>query len=711
MSALTRIGSRVTLAVAALLTAGALPVWGQSPAGDVLTPHSVERLRNVGRVTVSPDGRRVAYSVSVPRDPFNEDDGPAWSHLYIYDLEAETTHLYVGGDVNVTGLAWTPGSEAVTYLAKRAGDEVRALYMIPLGGGESSRLLEHETDIDSYTLSPDAKQVAFLATDPEPERRHELRKLGFKAEAYEEDARYTRVWVADVSPELGLVGADSPRLLAVQGNASELHWAPVGSKLVVALAPTPLVDDHYMYRRLRVLDAGTGEVVAAIENPGKLGSVAWSPDGQHMVFISAQTINDPEEGRLVVVDASGGEIRDLVPGFEGHFVTAAWKDDQTVLYLANEGVETTVGEIRQDGTRRSTIVEAGGPILGSLSLSADGRTMAFAGESPAHPFELFVLDDGDRVPLRATNSNPWLDRVRLASQEVVRWTARDGLEIEGLLIRPLDEAAGRRYPLVVYVHGGPEAHSRNGWLTSYSRPGQVAAAREIAVLYPNYRASTGRGVEFSMLDHADMGGREFDDIVDGVDHLIEAGLVDPDRVGVTGGSYGGYATAWLSTYYSDRFAAGVMRVGISNQISKVGTTDIPDEMFLVHNRLRPWDDWELFLERSPIAWAHQSRTPLLIMHGTEDKRVNPGQSLEMYRHLKLRGQAPVRLIFFPGEGHGNRNAAARLESNLRTMRWLEHYLLGPGGEMPDRDLDPTEATGDAATAAWERGSSRRASSQ
>ena len=194
-----------------------------------------------------------------------------------------------------------------------------------------------------------------------------------------------------------------------------------------------------------------------------------------------------------------------------------------------------------------------------------------------------------------------------------------------------------------------------------------------------------------MLDHGDMGGREFDDIVDGVDHLIAAGLVDSARVGVTGGSYGGYATAWLSTYYSDRFAAGVMSVGISNQISKVGTSDIPDEMYLVHNRLRPWDDWELFLERSPVYWADRSTTPLLILHGTEDQRVHPGQSMEMYRHLKLRGKAPVRLIFYPGEGHGNRNAGARLDYTLRSMRWLQHYLIGPGGDMPDRDLDYEEA--------------------
>jgi dipeptidyl aminopeptidase/acylaminoacyl peptidase len=388
----------------------------------------------------------------------------------------------------------------------------------------------------------------------------------------------------------------------------------------------------------------------------------------------------------MVVSADGGQLTDIKPDFEGHIVTAEWKDDATLVYLADVGEHSVVGEIGADGGGDRVLVEGGPDILRSLSQASTGM-LAFRGESATHPGEVFVLAGGGDQPRRMTDSNPWLASKRLAAQEVVRWEARDGLVIEGVLIRPLDEADGRSYPLIVQVHGGPESHYRNGWNTGYSSPGQVAAGRGIAVLYPNYRASTGRGVEFSMLDHGDMGGKEFDDIVDGVDHLIEIGLVDGDRVGAMGGSYGGYATAWLSTYYSDRFAAGVMFVGISNQISKVGTSDIPDEMFLVHNRLRPWDDWELFLERSPIYYADQSRTPLLILAGEEDKRVNPGQSMELYRHLKLRGEAPVRLIFYPGEGHGNRNAAARLDYSLRSMRWMEHYLMGPGGEMPIPTLD------------------------
>jgi dipeptidyl aminopeptidase/acylaminoacyl peptidase len=168
------------------------------------------------------------------------------------------------------------------------------------------------------------------------------------------------------------------------------------------------------------------------------------------------------------------------------------------------------------------------------------------------------------------------------------------------------------------------------------------------------------------------------------------GLVDRAKVGVTGGSYGGYATAWCSTRYSDRFAAGVMFVGISDKISKVGTTDIPNEEYYVHALKRPWEDWKFLLERSPIYHAAQGRTPLLILHGKDDPRVNVGQSRELYRHLKLHNRAPVRLVLYPGEVHGNRKAAARLDYNLRLMQWMEHYLKGPGGPVPSMELDYTD---------------------
>ncbi len=658
-----------------LVALAALPAWAQ------LTPHDVQRLRNVTDVAMSPDGTRVAYTLFVPRAPLKEEDGEAWVELHVVSTEG-VSRPYVTGQVNVSRIAWTPDGKGIAFLAKRGTDKFRSLNVIPADGGEALRLLAHDADIAEYAFSPDGKRVAFLAEEAESKETKELKEKGFKQKVFEEELSYVRVWVADLSDEKA-----KPRKLELEGSASALHWSPVGNQLVLALAPTPLVDDDLMARKVHIIDADSGKVVARFDNPGKLGPFALSPDGRQLAVVSAADINDPDAGRLMIAPASGGALHDMLPGIEYDIAEIAWQDERAIMFIADEGVWTTFNRLQADiSNYRTTVVKAGGPVLTGLSLARDTRAAAFLGQTPEHPTEVFVMKHGEPGPRRLTDSNPWLAERKLAAQEVVEYKARDGLRLEGLLIRPLDEEKGKKYPLIVSVHGGPEAHYRNGWLTNYNAPGQVAAARGYAVFYPNYRASTGRGVAFAKADHGDPAGKEFDDVVDGVDHLIASGLVDKARVGVTGGSYGGFATGWLTTFYSERFAAGVMLFGISDLISKEGTTDIPNENYLVHYLKHVWEDWEFFRGRSPISHAGKSVTPLLIAHGEADTRVHPVQSLEMYRYRKLRSKAATRLVWYPGEPHGFRRAASRLDYSLRMMQWFDHYLKGPGGEPPAAEI-------------------------
>ena len=650
-------------------------------AKELFGPDHVARIRLVSGAVISPDGHSIAYVLRVPRSPFEEETGPAWAELHVI-FPNGSSRPFVTGEVNVGNIEWTPDGREIAFLAKRGKDLFQSLYTIPVDGGEARKVLSFTSDIKSFTLSPRGERVAFIASEAVPEEEKKLREQGFNQQIYEEDYPPVRLYVANLSEP-----ADSPRSVELGGFPSSIHWAPRGNRLLLALAPTPLVDDSYMKRRLHVLDVDSGKVLTSIKNPGKLGMGAWSPDGESMAYISGEDINDPSAGRLMVVLSNGGEPRDLVPDFAGEFTDVAWKDGETIVYLAAVGVWSQFGEIRKDGTGHEVRVEPGKVVLSGLSLSRDGRTAAMLSESPRHPSEVHVMSSGNALPRRLTDSNPWLESLRFATQEVVTHKARDGLLLEGILIRPLDEEKGKRYPLILSVHGGPESHDKNGWLTSYVDPGQVGAARGFAVFYPNYRGSTGRGVEFSKKGQADYAGKEFDDLVDAVDHLVTQGLVDVHKVGITGGSYGGFASAWGATYYSSRFAASVMFVGISDQISKAGTTDIPEEMYLVHARKKIYGNWRWFLERSPIFHVEKARTPLLILHGKEDPRVHPGQSLELYRHFRNLGKAPVRLVLYPGEGHGNRKSAARLDYNLRMFRWFEHYLKGAGGKPPPYRLD------------------------
>jgi dipeptidyl aminopeptidase/acylaminoacyl peptidase len=671
----------ITLLLAASATSA--QVTPEDHGDDVLQPKHIARLRSALSQVVAPSGQSIAYTVAVPRTPLVDDDGPAWSELHVVDASG-TSRPFVVGKVNVSDLQWMPDGSAMLYLAKRGDDTAPAIYRIPIDGGESVRLVAHQTDIGGFAVSADGKRLAFLATRELTKEAQEIRKKGFDQQVYEEDWLPTQVWLTDIA------GEESPHALDLPGSASYVAWSPSGHELLVVLAPTPLIDDSYMFRRVHVVDVDAERVIQRIDNPGKLGQVGWSPDAKQIALVSAADLNDPHEGRLMVANAADGQFRDLMPNYQAHVTSFAWRNADTLVWVADEGTGTRLGTVTLAG-QQSTLSDTAGPVLADLSLSRDGGTISVLGQSPTHSQEVFLLAPSANELKRLTHVNQWLDRMRLARQETIAWKARDGLELQGLLIYPLNYVEGRKYPLIMSVHGGPESHEPNGWLTSYSRPGQVAAARGFAVFYPNYRGSTGRGVEFSKLGQADAAGKEFDDLIDGIDHLVAKGLVDPKRVGITGGSYGGYASAWGATYYSDRFAASVMFVGISDNVSKLGTTDIAEEMYLVHHHKRLWEDWDYFLERSPIRHVQKNHTPTLILHGKNDPRVHPSQSLELHRHFKTLHQAPVRLVLYEGEGHGNRKAAARLDYHLRMLRWMEHYLQGPGGDPPPMELDYEKA--------------------
>ena len=365
-----------------------------------------------------------------------------------------------------------------------------------------------------------------------------------------------------------------------------------------------------MFKRVYLVDVDAGRVTERIENPGKLGQVRlesrWSAHrdglGRGPQRSTRGAFAGRRRARRRTAPRSDARLRGpcdvlCLAGCRDVGVGGRRRNGDARGYgNAGRSANDGVGTGRADPGR-------------NCHCPRDGTVISLSGHTPTHPPEVFsIATAGAASP--ATDARQSLARPKCDSRgrRPSSGTARDGLQLQGVLIYPLNYVAGRRYPLIMSVHGGPESHEPNGWLTSYSRPGQVAAARGFAVFYPNYRGSTGRGVDFSKLGQADAAGKEFDDLIDGIDHLVASGLVDTERVGITGGSYGGYASAWGATYYSERFAASVMFVGISDNVSKLGTTDIPEEMYLVHHRKRLWEDWDYFLERSPIRHVQKNRT-------------------------------------------------------------------------------------------------------
>ncbi|MEE4338258.1 S9 family peptidase [Erythrobacter sp.] len=677
--------TRITLFAAALTASVSLAATAAH--ARPMTPEDVAKIEALGAFAVSPDGKRIAYTTgSRPDVTEGEDDGGYRGELKIATGPGEA-RAYLPADISPGQVAFTPDGSMVTFLWAK-GDDDTAVWGVPVAGGTYEKLAAVPgTGVRSYEIAPDGSTIYMLAGPGEDEQRTAEAEGGFDAKVYEEEFRPARMFAAQLGGGLD----EAPREIALPGFVSAFDVSPDGTRALVQTAPTPLVDDSYTKMRVNLIDLASGDVTAIVETPGKIGDVEWAGDGSQLSLIAGVDMNDPAATTLHLVDASTGTYRALNAGAAEAAVDAEWLESGRLAAVIHVGTEARLRLYDADGSVAQEY-DPGELIL--TRIEAAGGTLAVSADTPRHPSELFVWKDGAFE--RWTTHNPWLAEIDFGTQRTYTYTAADGQEIEGVLIEPVGGAPAGGAPTIMNIHGGPEAHESNGWQTAYSKPGQVAAGQGYAVFLPNYRGSTGYGVAFAKQHQGNYTDPEFRDIVDAKRALVAEGIADPDRTGITGGSYGGYASGWGATYYSDEFAASVMFVGISNQVSKFGTGDIPYEMYNVHSRAWPWDDWLGMLEVSPVYHVDKANTPILIMHGEEDTRVNPGQSLELYRSLKVRKpEVPVRLVFYPGEGHGNQGAAARYDYNLRMMRWFDTYLKTGDRRAPLPDPRPQLAEGAA----------------
>jgi dipeptidyl aminopeptidase/acylaminoacyl peptidase len=638
------------------------------------TIEHLPKVQHAGNITVAPNGKLSAYTLSVPRNMVaGDEDGRADTHLYILD-EKGNNRLFIGGESSISSLSFNRASDTVYFRSKRDDDTHTSLYAISVNGGEAYKVFGFETAIGDYEIVDDTLFFVAKAKDD----TEDFKDKGFNAKVYEEDTRLNQLWSVSIQ------GGEAKSIYS-GGHVSDIDVSSNGEFVLAAVAPTNLVDDSLMSRDIYTISVTSGEVTNTIDMPGKLGEFELHSNDKDIAIIGGADISDSSDGVLMVAQADSPKLTQLTTDALQHIVDITWKG-RNILAVAHRGVESSVVEYDKKGKQKGTITTAQDIVARSIAVGDD--TVQLIADSPSHPRAVF--DVKRNKASKVTKHNAWLNELALAPQSTFMYEARDGEKVEGLLITPKGQAPEKGWPLILMVHGGPEAHYSDGWLTAYSMPGQYAAAKGYAVYYPNYRGSTGRGVAYAKQHQNDYAGKEFNDLVDGVDALVKAGLVDRARVGITGGSYGGYASMWGATALTEHFAAAVAFVGISNQVSKFGTSDIPNEMHLVHSLKWPWEDnWMNLLERSPIFHAGKANTPILILHGEKDTRVHPSQSMELYRSIKVRTNTPARLVFYPNEGHGNRRAAAQYDYALRLMRWMDTYLAEDASrdtEKPPFDL-------------------------
>jgi dipeptidyl aminopeptidase/acylaminoacyl peptidase len=649
-----------------------------------LSPEDLLRTKRVSSVAVTSSGDLVAYSVDSQRSSTDE-SGTAYSELHVFNVRTKESRAFVTGKVRVGSPLWTPDGSTVGFLMKR-GDKAQ-VWSIPIAGGEARQLTNSDEPVLSFRWHPDGRRIAYIAQQPKSKREKALDGKGYAFVFYEENLKDRNLYVADVSVD----SFAAPKQLTHGLSVWSFEFSPDGQTIAMAASDRPLVDQSYMAQKIYILDIQSGKHHLLVTPPGKLGNYAFDPQGKFLALTGARDRHDNAVSQVYTIPVAGGTLFNATPdNYPGHVTWVGWKNEETILFRSADGIHSSLRSALI-GSRENKILltsQEAGVVFEAPAFSSNGEVAAFIGQSPKIPGD-FYLYTGAKAAYRATNLNPWLSQRALGEQTSVKYSARDGREIEGILIHPVGEDPSKRYPLITVVHGGPESHYSNGWLSSYSEPGQVFAGKGYLVFYPNYRASTGYGVSFAAEGFGDPAGKEFDDIADGIDYLTAKGLADRERIGLGGGSYGGYASAWFATYYTKYVRAVVMFVGISDLVSKQSTTDIPEEELAVHAGKPIEQTWEFSLKRSPVYWAHQSSTATLICGGADDPRVHPSQGLELYRRMKINNHPAVRLVQYPGEQHGNARQPARIDLLYRTIEWYDWYVRDAkplNGPMPRLDI-------------------------
>jgi dipeptidyl aminopeptidase/acylaminoacyl peptidase len=630
---------------------------------DELTAEDIVLMRHVIDVEISPDGKQILHVLRVP-SPLDE---PGRSHNEIWLVDAagkdEPRRLSVE-EHSSWSPRWSPDGSEIAFLSKRPGDKYTQLYILPLAGGEAESPFESSSSIAAFEWSPDGKHIAY-STTRETDTEKQDSEAGRDWVVDEAGGTKTRLFVFSRETEA------NEEIATADKHVIDFEWAPDGKRLALRASEQATIDHLMMYSSLYTVELGGEAPKPLAKTAGKLGAIAWSPDGKQIGFLGAADIHDSLAGTVYVVPAAGGEAKALTAELEATASTLAWRDDKTLIFLAAQGTKSTINSVPAAGGPVKTLVDSG-PICHDLSLAPRGA-MACAGDTPTHPREVFAGRLGARSLRRVTVANPSLLTRKLGEQSVVRWQAEDGLELEGVVIKPLGWQEGTRYPLAVLPHGGPEGISQNGWVTWATYPAQLFATHGYVVFMPNYRGSAGRGTTFATADQKDLGGKEFTDVLAGIDHLAAEGLVDPDRVGMGGWSYGGYFSALAATTYSERFEAAMVAAGITNWISFTGTTEIEHENSLVHWNLWPWANMELAWERSPMAHVEGSKTATLVVHGAADTRVPTGQSRELFRALRHLG-GTTQLVMYPREGHGISENVHGLDFANRFLEWFDTHV-------------------------------------
>jgi dipeptidyl aminopeptidase/acylaminoacyl peptidase len=637
-----------------------------TPPYKPLTPEEVVDRLAPARAAISPDGALTAFTVGKYSRKAEHDERAIW-----LSRDGKMGQPFTAGFANDNWPVWSPDGTKLLFTSDRKERGKHRLYTIPLTGGEAQPLGELDGELEHPSFSPDGKLIAVLRTDPEtPEEKKKKQEDRDDAIVVEEQPKFSRIWIVDA--ETG-----KHRCLTFgKRNVWTYAWSRDGKEIAFTATEGPEVDLTIKETPIFIVSASGG--VAR-----KVAAFPVAPEGLVFSEIKGEPVlavrgnwhrEDPADSVWIVPLSGDGEPRNLLPGFEGQVdkIVPVANDPGAVYARIVEHTHANLYKVDLGSGELEPLspknLYGDGSVMDGPSVSNDGKRVAL------------IWSDGDKIEEVYTGS-PFGDskavtefgkelNPRLSPVEHVTWMC-DGHEIEGLLHLPHGYEKGKRYPLVVEIHGGPSWQWEDHAFVDWHDWAQYLSSHGFAVLAPNPRGSTGRGSSFQHLLVDDVGGGESRDIVSGALAMVERGIADPDRLGIGGWSWGGYLTAYTITQ-TTIFKAAMMGAGLANMISDHGTDDIPHANLLYYPG-QPYDNLDVYWESSAIKHITKCVTPTLILHGDSDDRVHPTQGAEMYRALKVLG-VPVQFVRYPREPHGLKERAHQIDLMERLLAWYTKYL-------------------------------------
>ena len=630
------------------------------------TVNDVMAVKGVGEVAVSPDGKRIAYVVTERNTETNVTNSDVW----VVSVTGGDARRVTSGPRADRAPQWANDGSWIAFLSDRADNKLTQVYGIDPAGGEAWQISRHESSVASYKLSPDAKRVAYVASAPASRAEQDLDKARGKAivrdSAYAAD--FSRLWevvLKDRAPADG-------RAISPEGlHVTSVVWGPDSRVIAYSARPQPALVASS--RGTVYLQSEPGAESRAITTlPGNEEVVGW-PAALGLVVEASGEAQGTANTRVWVVPILPGEAVSLTDALDEDASFVAASATQLLVEASVKtgralfGIPLTAGKPSGPPQRVSTERFNSG-------FNSAGGTLAFISETGTESPEVYATTGTAFSPRKLTNTNPQVASFGHGAQRVVSWkSSADTQMIEGVLSLPVGYQEGTRVPLLVVVHGGPAGVSSARYPSGGSAyPVQVFNSMGYAVLQPNFRGSTGYGQRFRGLNQGDILGKDWIDVNSGVDAMIRTGIADSTKMGLMGWSYGGFQTFWGVTQ-TRRFAAASSGAGVNDLTSFFSQTDVSDYLGMLMNSV-PWDKPEFFVERSAYRKVKDVTTPLLIQSGDQDRRVSPEQSIQFYEAMKRIGKTPVKLVLYPGQGHGISDPRLAKDRMLRNVEWFSYWV-------------------------------------